>query len=36
VPQDVRIDGSFFSVPKIGLIKAIVHRPIEGTTKSAT
>ena len=36
VPQDVRIDGSFFSVPKIGLVKAIVHRPIEGTTKSAT
>lgn len=36
IPQDVRLDGSFVSVPKIGLVRAIVHRPLEGTTKSAT
>src|SRR5262249_11782572 len=27
---------SFVSVPKIGLIKAIVHRPLQGVTKGAT
>jgi putative transposase len=31
----VLIDA-FVSVPKIGMIKAIVHRPLEGSTKSAT
>jgi putative transposase len=36
MPQGVRLDGSFFSVPKIGMIKTIVHRPLEGITKSAT
>jgi putative transposase len=36
MPQDVRVDGSFVSVPKIGLIKVILHRPLEGVTKSAT
>jgi len=36
MPQRVRITGSFIRVPKIGLIKAIVHRPIAGVTKSAT
>jgi putative transposase len=28
--------GAFVSVPKIGIIKAIVHRPLEGVTKGAT
>jgi putative transposase len=36
MPQDVRLDGSFVSVPKIGMIRAIVHRPPYGVTKSAT
>ena len=36
MPQDVRLDGSFVSVPKIGMIRTSVHRPLEGITKSAT
>jgi putative transposase len=36
MPQHVWIEGSSVRVPKIGLIKAIIHRPIEGVTKSAT
>ena len=36
MPQDVRIEGSQVRVPKIGLIKAIVHRPIVGVTKGST
>jgi putative transposase len=36
IPQRVVLQDAFVSVPKIGLIKAIVHRPLEGVTKSAT
>ena len=36
IPQRVVLIDSFVSVPKIGLIKAIVHRPLEGITKGAT
>src|SRR6266496_1657765 len=36
IPQRVVLHDAFVSVPKIGLIKAIVHRPLEGVTKSAT
>jgi len=36
IPQRVVLIDSFVSVPKIGPIKAIVHRPLEGVTKSAT
>jgi putative transposase len=36
IPQRVVLQDTFVSVPKIGLIKAIVHRPLEGVTKSAT
>jgi len=36
MPQDVRLAELFVSVPKIGMIKTIVHRPLEGVTKSAT
>jgi len=36
MPQDVRLDESFVSVPKIGMIRVIVHRPTHGVTKSAT
>ena len=34
--QHVQIEGEFVHVPKIGRIKAIIHRRIEGVTKSAT
>ena len=36
IPQRVRLEGSLLSVPKIGLIKVILHRPLEGVTKGAT
>jgi putative transposase len=36
IPQRVVLQGTFFSVPKIGMIKAVVHRRLEGITKSAT
>src|SRR6266511_1908525 len=36
MPQDVRLDRSFVAVPKIVLVRAIVHRPLSGVTKGAT
>jgi putative transposase len=36
IPQRVALQDSLISVPKIGLIKAIAHRPLVGVTKSAT
>jgi putative transposase len=36
IPQRVRLESSQVSVPKIGLIKVILHRPLGGVTKSAT
>jgi putative transposase len=36
IPQRVVLQDAFVSVPKIGLIKAIVHRSPHGVTKSAT
>lgn len=36
IPQRVRLEGSHVLVPKIGLIKLILHHPLEGVTKSAT
>lgn len=36
IPQDVRLNGAFVSVPKLGLIKVVVHRPLEGVAKGAT
>jgi len=36
IPQRVVLEAALVSVPKIGDIKAIVHRPLEGVTKSAT
>ena len=36
IPQRVRLAGSHVSVPKIGRITVILHRPLEGVTKSAT
>lgn len=36
IPQRVTVDGSFVSVPKIGMVRVVLHRPLEGTTKGAT
>jgi putative transposase len=36
IPQRVTIDGLFVRVPKIGLVRARIHRPLEGIAKSAT
>jgi putative transposase len=36
IPQRVTLDGSFVQAPKIGAVRAIVHRPLEGLIKSAT
>jgi putative transposase len=36
IPQRVVLEGGLVSVPKIGQIRAMVHRPLEGVTKSAT
>jgi putative transposase len=36
IPQRVVLEDALVSVPKLGLIKTIVHRPLEGVTKSAT
>lgn len=36
IPQRVTLDESFVHVPKIGNVRAIIHRPLDGTIKSAT
>ncbi len=36
IPQRVTVDGSLVQVPKIGRIRARIHCPMEGHTKSAT
>lgn len=36
IPQRVVLEGDFVAVPKIGLIRTIVHRPLVGVTKGAT
>ncbi len=36
IPQNVSIVGERVSVPKVGLVKARLHRPLEGKVKSAT
>lgn len=35
-PQRVTVDGSLVYLPKVGKVKAVVHRPIEGKIKNAT
>ena len=35
-PQRVKIDGSMIYLPKVGWVKAVVHREIEGTIKTVT
>lgn len=36
IPQRVRLTEDVVSVPKLGLIRAVVHRPLIGVTKGAT
>src|SRR5215210_2587158 len=36
IPQRVTLDGSFVSVPKIGLVRLVLHRSLEGVTKGST
>jgi len=36
IPQRVTLDGAFVSIPKIGLVRVVLHRPLEGITKGAT
>jgi putative transposase len=35
-PQNVKIFDNFLKIPKIGDVKAIIHRPIEGKIKTVT
>jgi putative transposase len=35
-PQNVKIVGDCLEVPKIGVVKAVFHRPIEGKVKTVT
>jgi putative transposase len=35
-PQNVKVVGQLLSIPKIGDVKAVFHRPIEGTLKTVT
>ena len=36
IPQRVRVEGDCVSIPKVGLVPAILHREMEGEIKSAT
>ena len=36
IPQRVVLHAEAVSVPKIGMIRAVIHRPLEGVTKGAT
>ena len=36
IPQNVSVVDGKVSIPKVGLVKARLHRPMEGTLKSAT
>jgi len=35
-PQNVKIGGNFLKLPKIGEVKAVIHRAIEGKVKTVT
>ena len=35
-PQRFRVDGSRSYLPKVGKVRAVCHRPIEGTMKNLT
>lgn len=36
IPQNVFVVNDCVSIPKIGIVKAVIHRPLEGDVKSAT
>jgi putative transposase len=36
IPQRVTLVGNRLSVPKVGLVRLVLHRPMEGVVKSAT
>jgi putative transposase len=36
IPQRVKIEGDQVSIPKVGLVGMVLHRPVEGDIKSAT
>ncbi|NTU81056.1 MAG: transposase, partial [Chloroflexales bacterium] len=36
LPAEVRLEGEKLYVPKLGLIRLVLHRPVEGIVKSAT
>lgn len=36
IPQNVFVVGDKVSIPKIGMVRAVLHRPLEGIVKSAT
>ncbi|KAB8319755.1 IS200/IS605 family element transposase accessory protein TnpB [Tolypothrix campylonemoides VB511288] len=35
-PQNVKVVGDCLEIPKIGVVKAVLHRPIEGKVKTVT
>lgn len=36
LPAEVRLEGQRLYVPKLGLVRLVLHRPVAGTVKSAT
>ncbi len=36
IPQRVTLERAFVSIPKIGMVAVVLHRPLEGVTKGAT
>jgi putative transposase len=36
IPQRVKIEGQHVSIPKVGRVELVLHRPVEGEVKSAT
>lgn len=36
IPQSLRLEGEQLIVPKVGPVRLVLHRPVEGTLKSAT
>ncbi len=36
IPQRVTVEGEMLMVPKVGPVKLVLHRPLEGTPRSAT
>ncbi|CCQ60356.1 IS891/IS1136/IS1341 transposase [Crocosphaera watsonii WH 0401] len=35
-PQNVKLFDNYLKIPKIGDVKAVIHRPIEGKIKTVT